>query len=285
MKWRRITGVLLITALIIASILHMIRIIRYYQPATFQPPYALQDKHADDTIRVLFMGDSWAAYHQEYDSLLVEMITIRTNKPCKVSSVGYVGAKSKEIYKQLFTGTKRYLLDHPDYCIISAGINDAVAKMSPDYYAINYSHIIRFLLEEGITPVIVGVPDVDYQLVYEQENIISKLRHNISFMVCRDDGRDDGFFSFQPYRIALSDIIMQSEADSSILYLNPEKWAIDDHHSKLYRTDGIHLNARGYQKLDSCLSAEIAKGKFVDHHGNDTLKIKLRDSLGEFKEY
>ena len=95
---KRIISLLLISIVMIGWGMSLI-LYRYYQPAKVQPIYAITPKHSDDTIRILFMGDSWAAYHADYDTLLTRLVSSNIGKPCKVKSIGYVGAKSKEIYE------------------------------------------------------------------------------------------------------------------------------------------------------------------------------------------
>ena len=240
-------------ALAVTAWMELPKIYRYYQPAKPQPLYHIKTKQLDDTIRILFMGDSWAAYHADYDTLLACLICSNTGKPCRVKSTGYVGAKSKEIYECLFTDAKHCIMEHPDYCIVSAGINDAVAKMGTHYYEMNYSQIIRFLLVQRIVPVVLDMPDVDYRAVYERENIMAKLRHNVSSIVTGAE-----FFSFQTYRTALDNLIEQSGWQDSLVYIELNKWIPEHNYPYLYQTDGIHLNRKGYQKLDSCLNVEIS---------------------------
>ena len=245
----------------IASALFAGYVLPYYQPATEQTYYDICQRQKDDTLRILFIGDSWAAYHHDHDSTLATLTSQVTAMPCKVQSFGHVGAKSKEIYERLFADTKPYISEHPDYCVISAGINDAVAKMAPDYYCTNYAHIIRFLLHHDITPVVIDMPDVDYRAVFEREALSSKLRHLFSAFITGVPR-----YSFHPYRSLLKDTISQAGWIDSIVYVKAQRWCNNDGHSRQYRSDGIHLNTQGYLYIDSCLSEEICT-----HHNNRKL--------------
>lgn len=233
----------------------------YYQPATEQTDYDIFQRQNDDTLRILFIGDSWAAYHHGHDSTLAQLVANHIAAPCKVQSVGYVGAKSKEIYERLFADTRPYINIHPDYCIISAGINDAIAKMGPEYYCTNYTQIICFLLRHDIIPVVMDMPDVNYHAVFERERMSAKLRHLLSAFITGTPR-----YSFQPYREMLRNIISQSEWNDSIVLVKAQRWCNDKGNSKLYRSDGIHLNAQGYHDLDSCMAEEISK-----HYSNKIL--------------
>lgn len=240
----------------IAATLFACYILPYYQPVTEQTYCDISQRQEDDTLRILFIGDSWASYHHDHDSTLAALTSQLTAMPCKVQSIGHVGAKSKEIYERLFVDIKPYISQHPDYCIISVGINDAVAKLGPDYYCTNYAHIIRFLLRHDITPVVIDMPDVDYRAVFEREALPSKLRHLFSAFITGVPR-----YSFHPYRTLLQNTISQAGWNDSIVYVKAQSWYNNDGHSRQYRSDGIHLNTQGYLDLDLCLSEEISNHK------------------------
>ena len=249
-------GILITTvmAVIIIGIALFIPIYRYYQPAQVRAIYCIPEKKYDDTLRVLFIGDSWAAFHQAHDSILATMISSNTNKPCAVKSIGNVGAKSKEVYERLFSSTKPFIMEHPDYCIISAGINDAIAKMGAEYYTSNYMNILDFLLSQEIIPIVLDFPDVDYCAVYSREPIYVKFRHQLSAYITGAD-----LYSFSSYRVALSETLFTLEKHNSIIYIEAGKWMLNNTGISLYCDDGIHLNAMGFHKLDSCLSVAIGR--------------------------
>ena len=240
----------MIMALIVIGGEMLISIYQYYQPAQVHPIYRIPAKQSDDTLRVLFIGDSWAAYHQVHDSILAMMLSSSIYKPCVVKSIGNVGAKSKEVYERLFSSTKPFILEHPDYCIISAGINDAVAKMGVDYYTSNYMNLLDFLISQEIVPIVLDIPDVDYYAVFSRETLVEKFRHRMSAVV-----NSVGDFSFLTYRKALTDKLESSEKGDSIIYIKASKWISSG--TKYFLEDGIHLNDKGYQLLDSCLSDQI----------------------------
>jgi hypothetical protein len=53
------------------------------------------EKSIDDTIRVLLVGDSWAAMHSNMDSFLCSRINAKVSTPVVVSSKGKGGEKSR----------------------------------------------------------------------------------------------------------------------------------------------------------------------------------------------
>ena len=58
------------------------------------PMYRVE-KSIDDTIRVLLVGDSWAAMHSNMDSFLCSKIKAKVSTPVVVSSKGKGGEKSR----------------------------------------------------------------------------------------------------------------------------------------------------------------------------------------------
>lgn len=215
-----------------------------------------QKKESDDTLRIIMIGDSWAAYHNGYDCLLSNEIEKRLTKPVKVVSSGMVGAKTKTIYKLMFNsisdfGTKELIEQRPNYCIISAGINDAVAKMGGKYYSYHYVLMLKQLIANGIKPIIIDMPDVGYESVYKQESLLAKTRHRISSIINQVD-----MWSFSEYRQALKTQINEHEFNDSIIYIPASSWNSKGVHEipVIYQEDQIHLNSRGYQLLDSCIA-------------------------------
>lgn len=211
-----------------------------------------------DTISIIFIGDSWASYHSHYDRQLESSVESRLNKPTKVISKGTVGAKTKTIYNKMHdyspSGTKELIELSPDYAIVSAGINDAVAKMGTENYCHHYSLIIKELISAGIKPIIIDMPQVDYRAVYQRESLTAQIRHHISSWLT-----EAPFWSFDEYRIALHSIITQKELKAQLIYVPASEWNPDGYADKrmLYKEDHVHLNDKGYSILDSCITSYI----------------------------
>ena len=74
---------------------------KYYSYAKDNTYVYEQQKQINDTIKVVMIGDSWAAYHHTagHDSLLAKMIGQYSQRPTTVISSGMVGAKTKRIYE------------------------------------------------------------------------------------------------------------------------------------------------------------------------------------------
>ena len=211
-----------------------------------------------DTITVIFIGDSWASYHSQYDLHLKTCIETKVNKPTKVISKGTVGAKTKTIYKEMHidgpSGTKELIELLPDYAIVSAGINDAVAKMGTKNYCHHYNLIIKNLLSAGIKPIIIDMPQVDYRAIYQRESMIAKIRHHISSWITGAP-----LWTFDDYRSTLQSLIRQDEIKKHLIYIPASEWNYEGYTDSrmLYKEDHVHLNEKGYLLLDSCITSYI----------------------------
>ena len=144
----------------------------------------------------------------------------------------------------------------PDYAIVSAGINDAVAKMGTGYYCHHYRLIIKELLSAGIKPIILDMPQVDYKAVYQRESMIARIRHHISSFVTNTP-----FWTFDEYREALKSLISQGEIKKRLIYIPASEWNPEGYMDSrmLYKEDHVHLNENGYYLLDSCITSHIYK--------------------------
>lgn len=214
--------------------------------------------HEGDSLIVIFIGDSWASYHSQYDQQLKRCLETKVKKPTKIISKGTVGAKTKTIYKEMHidgpSGTKELIELLPNYAIVSAGINDAVAKMGTDNYCHHYSLIIKRLLSVGIKPIIIDMPQVDYRAVYQRGTLVARIRHRISAWYTGAP-----FWSFDDYRSALRAMISQDEKRKKLIYISASEWNPDGFRDPrhIYLEDHVHLNEKGYFLLDSCITSYI----------------------------
>ncbi|MCR5644469.1 MAG: SGNH/GDSL hydrolase family protein [Prevotella sp.] len=216
-------------------------------------------KQKGDTLRVIIIGDSWAAYHSDYNCQLETILEDSLNKPVKVQSNGSVGAKTIAVYANMFdsissSGTKKLIDMLPDYAVISTGINDAVAKMGTKNYCHHYRFILRNLLSAGIKPIVLEMPLVDYKAVYQRESVIANFRHQLSSWLT-----DAPMWDFEKYKQDLRSMISQEGFEGKILLVSDSEWNPKGYADprKLYLDDHIHLNERGYSLLDSCIASHI----------------------------
>lgn len=258
MKKRTYIGFIAFLLIIASIVYYVLLLFDYYSPAK-----ETNTKHNiilenTDTLVVIFIGDSWASYHSPYDQHLKTCIESKANRPTKVISKGIVGAKSKTIYTKMhdysLSGIKALIDISPDYAIISAGINDAVAKMGTGNYCHHYNLIIKELLSAGIKPIIIDMPQVDYKAVYQRESIIAKIRHRISSWYTGAP-----LWTFDNYREALKSLISQDEIKKRLIYIPASKWNPKGYMDSriIYKEDHVHLNEKGYFLLDSCITIHI----------------------------
>lgn len=235
----------------------------YYAPPKKQVPYPIT-KIIDDTIRVAYIGDSWAFFHHPYDKRITDSLSNKLNRPAKVTSLGYCGQTSKEIYKFFFNKyhMKCFLSKGYDYCFISVGINDSNKKMSTNYYKRSIDYIIQFLLANNITPILLEIPDYDIEKAYRHEIISRKPLRRLSRLVTGTPVNCK-----QEFRQALNELLMDKKYGDSVQIIRYKTWNnnYDDDLKKYYQGDGMHLNDKGYAKLDSCIVETCVKLHHIRH--------------------
>ena len=230
--------------------------------------YVIPPRADDDTLRVAIIGDSWAEYHTtlECDTIFCRVARRLTSVPVKCFSRGHSGKMSREIYNDMFADrtvehawerdycTQPIIEQHPDYCVVMAGINDMRLYRSLDFYTGNYRLILRLLLANGIRPVVMEMPDVDFQralanrIFYERWafGLLSKLT-NV----------DTG--SAPAYRDAMRKMLRTTGLKDSVLFIPVDRWNPGgvDANPAIYLDDRFHLNLDGYEVIDSCMATEI----------------------------
>ena len=264
MKYKRL---MISASVIILCILIGKMIYTYYSPPKEHEIYQAQ-RHSDDTVRIAYIGDSWALGHKNHQCLTGIMIEDSIHQPVTIDSYGISALTSKEIYHALFEveGFKHFIERGYDYCFISAGINDANKKMSTSYYQKSMDCIIRFLLTNHIHPIILEIPDFNICQVYEIENAYDKMVRNLSMMINRLS-----IDCKQEYRDALNKWIQKQDYRNEVSIVRYKEWN-DDYEKDLktmYIDDQLHLNERGYQVLDSIIAKEIYKHYQQKNYDNE----------------
>jgi lysophospholipase L1-like esterase len=144
---------------------------------------------------------------------------------------------------------------HYDFCFISAGINDTYKKMSIDYYKTSMNYIIQFMLANNIRPIILEIPDYDIMKAYNLQRIERKLLRRLSMFItgtqmdCKQD-----------FRNALRNLIREKKYHHLVDVIDYKEWNnnMEDDLRQFYNSDGLHLNQKGYMKLDSVIAKHIA---------------------------
>ena len=228
----------------------------YYSPAKSHAIY--ETKHdEDDTIRIAYIGDSWAFMHREHNCLISKLLEDTIHRPVKVHSYGICGLTSKEIYENMFENNdfKHFLQKRSyDFCFISAGINDTYKKMSTTYYQQSMDGIIQFLLANNICPIIMEIPDYNIQECFDRQKTSRQAFRRLSMFV-----NSTPLDCKQSFRNALNELIRERDYQGHVSIIRYKSWNNDYENDikQLYIDDGLHLNEQGYAKLDGVIAKEI----------------------------
>lgn len=249
-------GCLLFSVLAIVSSVGLYLFLKpYYIPAV--KLYGLTVKtHYDDTIRIAYVGDSWAEGHQSAKCVIDSIICNVIKKPVIVRTAGVGGLTSKDIYNGLFENSSmRNVIEWgPDFCFVVAGINDTDRKKGRNYYKENMKLIIETLLDNKITPIILEIPSYDILYSFNRKRNKFKLRYcalmflTWSKLDCIND-----------YRKAYVDLILEKRWERDVITISCDEWNFEGYQDQrgLYHEDHMHLNEKGYLVLDSCISNHI----------------------------
>ena len=232
-----------------------IKLHSYYAPAKERPIYKTM-QHSDDTIRIAYIGDSWAFGHRFHQCRIKELLENKLRRPVIVSSYGIGGLTSKEIYHALFEidSLKHFIEKGYDYCYISSGINDTYKKMSTSYYKNSMHCIIKFLLANHINPIIQEIPDYNIYKSYERQTAKHKMIRRFSILINRTD-----MDCKQQFRDALNELIKENGYQDKVSVVRYLSWNRNYKQDlkNLYIDDQMHLNENGYLLLDSVITNVI----------------------------
>ena len=228
---------------------------KYYAPPIQREPYKLL--HHDDTIRIAYIGDSWACFHQDHQCHIPTIIERQYQQSTKVYSCGLSGKTSKSIYEALFQEgeLRQFMLSRSyDYCIISAGLNDTNAKVSVKNYKNSMDYLIQFMLKNHIHPIIIEIPDYDIEKAFRWRPTYKILLSQLSMKInkvpldCK-----------QMFRDALIELIHEKKYQEKVSVIQYKSW--NNNYSEdlknLYLIDGVHLNDYGNVVLDSIIAKVI----------------------------
>ncbi len=237
---------------------------RYYAPPKLQQPYQI-NATPDDTLRIAFIGDSWAFMHKDHECMIPQLLQDTLHRPVKVHSYGVCGLTSKEIYENIFDNNdfKQFLSKRRyAYCYVSAGINDTYKKMSTSYYQQSMEGIIQFLLSNHIHPIIQEIPDYNINLSFEKQKTSRKILRRLSIMI-----NNTPLDCKQLFRDALDELIHEKIYSDKVSIIRYKSWNGngDKDLDNLYRSDRLHLNDNGYVKLDSIIVNEILNQITTEH--------------------
>lgn len=241
----------------------------YFMAAKELPAYSIPPASHDDTLRVAIIGDSWAEFHTTLhcDTIFHLYANRMTKQPVRCVSRGKGGAMSKEIYYFMFSSlteehpwepdrcTQPLIEAHPDYCVVFAGINDAIFQRSTSYYAGNLRNIYRLLLHNGIRPVAMEIPMVDAASAIDYKTFFKREAYHLKSFLLGTRGNQ-----VPQYRQALEDMLDKTGLRDSVLFIHADQWnPAGWRDTTAFTRDRIHLNIQGYHVLDSCIAAEVIR--------------------------
>lgn len=270
---KKIWFILILSLISICTII-IFRAYKYYIPPQLHKPYKIYNhKNHDDTLRIAFIGDSWAYMHNHNNCLISEMIEELIQRPVSIQSFGFCGFTSKEIYEHIYDGPdlKSFLQSRRyDYCFISAGINDTYKKMSLSYYKKSIDGLIDFFLANHIHPIILEIPDYNIVKAYKNQKTEKKILRRLSMMV-----NSTSMDCKQEFRDALDELINEKRYKDKVSVIKYKSWNKEYKNDlkRLYINDGMHLNEKGYEVLDSMIAKTISH-HYASKHGvsHDSLR-------------
>lgn len=223
---------------------------------TINKPYT-----TDSTINISVIGDSWAYYAGErrfcntLDSLLAE-----NNINANTRNCGVPGAKSRDIYNYLLSSESpphpiRNLIESgTDYAILFCGINDQNGQYGADFYAYHTMNILTSLVEAGITPIYLELPEWNIKELYKKYKITKYICYKALCIITSK--QYDEAATTELYRNALYSQLRQSAINDKVIFI---KW--NEIKSVDIWDDDLHLNETGYRRLaeDIVKQASILK--------------------------
>ncbi len=253
-KMSKIFWLLLLLVAIFICVL-LIKNIPYYTPAEKQTGINIRHHH-DDTIRIGYIGDSWADGHKKINCVIDSIVGNATGRTIEVRTAGISGLTSKNIYYSIFRddSIRRVIEWGPDYCFVVAGINDSDRKMGKRYYKENMRLIIDLLLENHIKPIILEIPTYDILFSYKRRSRQVKLQYLASMFLTRSK-----MDCIEDYRSTYKDLLNEQGWADQVITISYKDWNPDGFKDERGLYDGglMHLNAKGYLVLDACIAKKI----------------------------
>ncbi|MEO7044803.1 MAG: SGNH/GDSL hydrolase family protein [Ferruginibacter sp.] len=257
-----VAGVLIITG-ILFFIFFLGYFIKRFSHSKSIPFYPI-NKKKDSLLTIGIIGDSWVT-HKKLDKILHDDL-LKNGFKNRIISAGQSGAKSKAIYHNLFkdpvekNSSKFIIENQPDFCIVIAGVNDAVGQMGSRYYAHHLTNIIKTLCHYNIQPAIVSLPNVGIKEMMHKMNLFKQFRNLISAVFNNGAVVDN----IQSYRKKFYDTLVQENLKNRIIFIDYDQACEGfSEKSDLYYNP-IHLSPKGNEKLGrsiaDILTKEIKKG-------------------------
>jgi hypothetical protein len=208
----------------------------------------------DNALTVGIIGDSWVAGGNMDEPLKDAFKKIGLN--AKIFSSGLGGAKTKQVYRNLFASEKDVFSsafikkNQVKYCIVSCGVNDSFGQFGKKHYSKHMCLIIKELLKYNIKPVIIELPEYGVNELQEKLHFINKIKNRLFAFFTSDCGIDN----ISEYRAALNEELRVQLLRDKIIFVDFDNICKDYDQCKDYYRDHLHLTQQANDKL----CAEIA---------------------------
>jgi lysophospholipase L1-like esterase len=216
-----------------------------------------------EQIKIGVIGDSWVA-GQKLDRAIEQAVAASGFKTAVLSS-GHPGAKSRQIYRNLFlekasknSSNALFMDEDLDYLVVVAGVNDSAGHIGKTFYAHHILLICQAALARGVKPVIVEVPEYGIEDT-PSSGFLSWGKRSI-YLWLLDSGNVD---VIKEYRMALREEIQASGIADKVLLVDFLPITDDYNTSKDLYANPSHLNHDGYSKLGNRIANSI-----VEWHNN-----------------
>jgi lysophospholipase L1-like esterase len=130
--------------------------------------------------------------------------------------------------------------------------------------------IINYLLEKGIIPIIIEIPDYNTEKAFTNHKIHRKILRYVSMAItgtpinCK-----------QKFRNAFDELLNENGYKDKVCVIRYKSWnkEYENDLKRLYLDDGMHLNEEGYEVLDSMIAKTISH-HYASKHGlsHDSLR-------------
>lgn len=229
----------------------------------------------DEPIKIGVIGDSWVA-GMKLDAA-IEQAMGKSGCEVAVLSSGHPGAKSRQIYRNLFSeatndySSKGIFLDESlDYLVVVAGVNDTSCHVGKEFYAHHLLLIAEAALARGLTPVIVEIPE--YGIEEALPTGFLSWGKTCAYVWWFDGGVLD---VIEEYRAELQTRIKDKGLVDKILVVDFSEIIADYGISNELYKNPSHLNADGYSELGKLIGNRIVEWhKGVSRPGGDAAAVK-----------
>jgi len=215
---------------------------------------------------VAILGDSWVS-GGKLEAPLARALRRAGHGELEVVSFGHPGATSRQILRNLEAdpGTphaSREVLRRRDvrYCVVIAGVNDTADFRGSDFYAHHTSEIVQALLERGIQPLVLEVPEFGLE---ELDGLNTRVKRAVLGRLS-DAGAAD---PIPRYRRALRRKLDDAELLDRVPIVPFAPVVADYAESRELYKDPAHLNPAGRELLAERLAASLAVQVSHEPHG------------------